>query len=838
MPEHATANILLVTPTPARLGRLTSTLSEVDDFCVRNVADVALASAALAVHWPDLILLDADLPERAAYTFCRSLQASSPARDVPVIFVDVWNEGCDRSEGFAVGGADYLSSPFPAPEVHARVRTHLELARLRNSVHCAQLTSDRGGITAGDDFGEPLRMLGAQVDITIRKRAEEALQLTQFAVDHASVAVAWAKADGRYLYVNQQMCRMLGYSRAQLLEMHVMEVNAEAAAVEMWHAHWRELKAKGSLTYEARRRHSSGRIFPIEISANYFEYAGEGYSIAFVRDISERKQTEKALQLTRLCIMRASDAIFWIRPDGRFIDVNVQACAALGYARDELLGMAVWDIDPNLVAAQWPPHWQRTRELKTRRFETLHRRKDSSLFPVEITANSVEYDGEEYDFAFARDISERRRAETALRESEVRLRTAIESIPFDVFLIGADGRYVLQNTESRKHWGDVVGKYPAEVTDDGETLMHWDSNNRRAFAGEIIEEEACIAVAGEERCFTNIIAPIKDDHEIRGIVGLNIDITERKRAEQELQRHREHLEELVSERTAALRQAMHQLVQAEKLAALGHLVAGVAHELNTPLGNARLVAGTLGEHLHEFASTVESGTLRRSHLATFLARAREAVELLARNTARAADLVGQFKQVAVDQTSMRRRPFDLRQTIEELLVALRPQFKRSAHRIELDIPTALHLDSYPGPLEQVISNLIGNSLIHGFVGIDAGCIGIDAAPVDAGHIRLCYRDNGTGIPEPILNRIFEPFFTTRLGCGGSGLGLYIAYNLVTGVLGGTVAVRSQPGQGTVFDLVLPMVAPSPTVPGQASLPPGSRQRPHEPRQSSDDATNH
>jgi two-component system NtrC family sensor kinase len=137
----------------------------------------------------------------------------------------------------------------------------------------------------------------------------------------------------------------------------------------------------------------------------------------------------------------------------------------------------------------------------------------------------------------------------------------------------------------------------------------------------------------------------------------------------------------------------------------------------------------------------------------------------------------------------------------------------------------------------VISNLIGNSLIHGFVGIDAGCIGIDAAPVDAEHIRLCYRDNGTGIPEPILNRIFEPFFTTRLGCGGSGLGLYIAYNLVTGVLGGTVEVRSQPGQGTAFDLVLPMVAPLPTVPGQASLPPGSRQRPPEPRQSSDDATN-
>jgi len=815
MLDQATANILLVTPTPASLRRLTSALSKADDLRVRSFADEALASAELAADWPDLILLDVELPELAAYALCRRLKASSPARDVPVLFVDASNEGRDRSEGFAVGGADYLSAPFPAPEVFARIRMHLELARLRKNVQRAPRVDGRGEVTADDDLGKPLRMLEAPLDVTTRKRAEEALQLTQYAVDHASVAVAWAKADGRYLYVNQQMCRMLGYSRAQLLGMRVMDVNPEAAAEEMWREHWRELKAKGSLIYEARRRHSSGRIFPVEMTANYFEYGGEGFSIAFVRDISERKQTEKALQLTRLCIMRASDAVFWIRPDGRFIEVNEHACAALGYARDELLGMAVWDIDPNFVAEKWPPHWQRTRELKTRRFETLHRRKDCSLFPVEITANSVEYDGEEYDFAFARDISERRRAETALRESEARLRTAIESIPFDVFLIGADGRYALQNTESRKHWGDVVGKYPAEVTDDAETLAHWDSNNRRAFAGEIIEEEACFAVAGEERCFTNIIAPIKDEHEIRGIVGLNIDITERKRAEKELQRHREHLEELVSERTAALRQAMHQLVQAEKLAALGHLVAGVAHELNTPLGNARLVAGTLGEHLREFASTVESGTLRRSHLATFLARAREAVELLARNTARAADLIGQFKQVAVDQTSMRRRPFDLRQTIEELLVALRPQFRRTAHRIELDIPTALRLDSYPGPLEQVISNLIGNSLIHGFVGIDAGCIGIDAAPVDAGHIRLRYRDNGTGIPEPILNRIFEPFFTTRLGCGGSGLGLYIAYNLVTGVLGGTVEVRSQPGQGTVFDLILPIVAPSPTVPGQA-----------------------
>ncbi|MDG4605203.1 MAG: ATP-binding protein, partial [Candidatus Contendobacter sp.] len=298
------------------------------------------------------------------------------------------------------------------------------------------------------------------------------------------------------------------------------------------------------------------------------------------------------------------------------------------------------------------------------------------------------------------------------------------------------------------------------------------------------------------------------------MVGTHADISDRKRTEMELQRHREHLEELVTERTAELQQtnaelhqAMDQLVQAEKLAALGHLVAGVAHELNTPLGNARVVAGSLGEHLHEFAAAVESGALRRSQVDGFLSRGREAVELLERNTARAADLISQFKQVAVDQTSMRRRLFNLRQTVEEVLVTLRPQFKRTAHRIELDIPPELELDSYPGPLEQVLVNLIGNSLAHGFAGMEAGCIRLQAHAISPMQLALRYVDNGVGIPAATLNRIFEPFFTTRLGQGGSGLGLYIVYNLVRGVLGGTIQVESSSGQGASFTLTLPCAAP-------------------------------
>ena len=161
----------------------------------------------------------------------------------------------------------------------------------------------------------------------------------------------------------------------------------------------------------------------------------------------------------------------------------------------------------------------------------------------------------------------------------------------------------------------------------------------------------------------------------------------------------------------------------------------------------------------------------------------------------------------MDQTSARRR-FDLRQTVEELLATLHPQFKRTAYRIELDIPPDIELDSYPGPLEQVVTNLVGNSLTHGFAGIEAGVIRIHAAPLGTTQIQVDYTDDGVGIPETMLDRIFEPFFTTKLGSGGSGLRLSIVYNLVTGVLGGTIRAGGQPGHGTTFTLVLPRIAPA------------------------------
>ncbi|MBI1892235.1 MAG: HAMP domain-containing histidine kinase [Burkholderiales bacterium] len=270
-----------------------------------------------------------------------------------------------------------------------------------------------------------------------------------------------------------------------------------------------------------------------------------------------------------------------------------------------------------------------------------------------------------------------------------------------------------------------------------------------------------------------------------------------------LEREREEQKILI----AKLEQATNHLMQAEKLASLGSLVAGVAHELSTPLGNSLTVASTLKEVIANFIQHIESGTLHRRVLQDFVSQCRDAAVLIERNSQRAADLIGNFKQVAVDRTSMRRRSFDLRQTLDQVASTLHPQFKHCRHRLEIAVEPGIIMESYPGPLEQIIANLASNSLQHGFEGIDEGRIRIAAEARDDGHVVLSYTDNGVGMSEEVVRRAFDPFFTTKLGSGGSGLGLYIIYNLTTAVLGGTIQLDSKTGRGASFTLTLPRVAP-------------------------------
>jgi signal transduction histidine kinase len=253
-----------------------------------------------------------------------------------------------------------------------------------------------------------------------------------------------------------------------------------------------------------------------------------------------------------------------------------------------------------------------------------------------------------------------------------------------------------------------------------------------------------------------------------------------------------------------LDEARAELVRGEKLAGLGSLVAGVSHELNTPIGNTAVAASALLHHVNTFRDQVAAGILRKSELQVFLTRCSEGAELIVSSSQRAAELVASFKQVAVDQTSDRRRMFLLDEVVMDVLRSMRPSFKGRDWTIDCEIPEGIRCDGYPGPLGQVITNLVQNAVFHGFRDLASGSINISARMHDVKNVLITVRDNGHGISNENLKKVFDPFFTTRLGQGGSGLGLTIVHNLVTVMLGGRIEVESVLGQGTTFSLTLPL----------------------------------
>lgn len=266
--------------------------------------------------------------------------------------------------------------------------------------------------------------------------------------------------------------------------------------------------------------------------------------------------------------------------------------------------------------------------------------------------------------------------------------------------------------------------------------------------------------------------------------------------------------EELSRTLAQLQQTQAELLEAEKLASLGSLVAGVAHELNTPIGNALVAATALDQESHTMVQEVDAGTVKRTALRQFLGRTSELSELIARSCQRAAKLIGSFKQVAVDPRTEQLRAFDLRELVGHYLAALEPGMAASRIMVRNCIPPAIECLSYPGALGQIVSGLVQNALTHAFEPQAEGTVTLEARLRDGGVI-LSIRDDGKGMSAEVIKHVFEPFFTTRLGQGQSGLGLTICRNMASGVLGGALSVVSKPGEGTEFRLEFPLQAPQP-----------------------------
>jgi signal transduction histidine kinase len=277
----------------------------------------------------------------------------------------------------------------------------------------------------------------------------------------------------------------------------------------------------------------------------------------------------------------------------------------------------------------------------------------------------------------------------------------------------------------------------------------------------------------------------------------------RRQAEADLKAAKERAETALAE----LQETQQSLIEAEKLAALGGLVAGVAHEVNNPIGIGITVASSFARRCDQFAQEVRDGAVRRSRLDEFLSGSQEAAKQLVANLNRAADLVQSFRQVAVDRSQAERRTFDLKEATEQIVASLRPALKRSSIALSLDLPEGIVMDSYPGPYGQVLTNLVLNALVHAFPDSRTGSIRLTARAIGSFQVEVEFVDDGIGMSAEVQHRAFEPFFTTRRNRGGTGLGLHIVYNLVTRQLGGRLRLESDLGHGTTFRIRLPLIAP-------------------------------
>ncbi|MEP1934452.1 MAG: ATP-binding protein [Hoeflea sp.] len=304
---------------------------------------------------------------------------------------------------------------------------------------------------------------------------------------------------------------------------------------------------------------------------------------------------------------------------------------------------------------------------------------------------------------------------------------------------------------------------------------------------------------------------------IVGMLGTYQDITSIKLAEEKVLNLNEHLEKQVETRTKelqaandkltdtldALSAAQNELVEAEKMASLGGLVSGIAHEVNTPVGIAVTASSHVQELVHGLGKKLENGTMRKSDLEDFLQVASENGTILQSNLARAAELIKSFKQVAVDQSTEATRLINLLDYLNGVVLNHTPQLKKTAISVDVQIDPDINLVTFPGAVSQIFSNLLMNSMIHAFEATQTGIILI-SAKTEGDQVSILFSDDGAGMDTDSVAKVFDPFFTTKRGQGGSGLGMNIVYNLLTQKLGGRITLESAPGSGTRFQITLPL----------------------------------
>ena len=533
---------------------------------------------------------------------------------------------------------------------------------------------------------------------------------------------------------------------------------------------------------------------------------------AAVRALAEQRLAEESY---RKLFETSIDGIYVTTPGGKLLNANPALARIMRYDTPEQLIESINDIAQNVyVNPAAREEFQRLmqRDGMVREFEYQVRQRGGGILWLSDSATAVRDEKGEvtrYE-GTVRDITDQKRAEDAIAEGRRLLQQVIDTVPAVINVKDNQLRYVLMNRYMSGIFGiepeDAIGRTTTEL------MSRYGAQKTDEFDKRVLEggmqlgfyEDEYVDSKGQMRQWLVNKLPLLDtDGKVDKIVSVALDIGERKRSELEMRKARDAAETALRN----LRDTQASLIEAEKLAALGRLVAGVAHEVNNPVGISLTVASALDRKTANFAAEVERGDLRRSSLNEFLGTSRDASAQLVANLNRAAELIQSFKQVAADRNYSDQRTFDLADLTEQVVLSLRPGLRKRNLMLNVECQPNLVMTSYPGPYGQVLTNLFLNAVAHAFPDGRSGVVDIKVRESGKDNVEIIFSDNGCGMSLDVRRRAFDPFFTTRRDQGGTGLGLHIVYSIVTNRLGGRLDLDSEPGGGTRIQIILPRVAP-------------------------------
>jgi PAS domain S-box-containing protein len=645
----------------------------------------------------------------------------------------------------------------------------------------------------------------------------------QLIYDTAPIGLAFLSPDCRYLQINQRLTEICGISVEDHLGRSVRDcVPALADAVE---GIVRSIMNTGEpvigIEVAGQRADQTDERFWITYWHPLRSPSGEIIGVNVVaEEITERKRAEKALRESEARFRELANNISqfaWTADaKGWIYWYNKRWHDYTGTTPEEMEGWG-WQ------KVHHPEHVERVVGRIRECFESGTPWEDtfplrgadgsyswflSRALPIRNEAGAVVR-----WFGTNTDITKQIEAERALQASERQFHTLADSIPQLVWMAEADGKIYWFNNHWHEYTGTSVGEPSAHDWQAILAPVSLDQARHRwaqtLETGTALEMELSLrGKDGQYRPFLTRAVPLRDSSAaIYGWIGTHIDISERKRSEQAIRTARDAAEAALQN----LRETQSFLIEAEKHAALGRLVAGVAHEINNPVGTSLTIASALELKTAAFALKVAQGNLKRSSMNEFLQTSREASSQLVANLNHAAELIQSFKQVATDRNYSNQRIFDLGDLTEQIVMSLRPGLGKQHLTLNVECQRDLTMNSFPGPYGQVLTNLFLNSVAHAFPDGKGGILDIKVRASGHDKVEVIFSDEGCGMSLGVKRQAFDPFFTTRRNQGSTGLGLHIVHNIVTNCLGGRLNLDSKTGEGTKITIVLPRVAPAASV---------------------------